>query len=108
MGVTISNCAMQGVQIGDNNIMNINNNQISDREWSELEDFFCQSLTHFGEDTSYHFLSKEALDYTKKKDKKGLVDFIKKYMKEFTNGIFCNLASTSIIEIIKKIGVTLI
>lgn len=49
----------------------------------------------------YYFLVKEAEDYIKQRDEKGLKKFIKKYAAEFTTGVFCNVASANIVEILK-------
>ena len=98
------NCTLNNSQVGDKNFMSISNPVIN-KDWEELEKFFESKLQMLEKDTIYYFLAKEAEDYTKKRDKKGLKDFIQKYASEFASGIFCNIASTGIINILERLGI---
>lgn len=104
MNVEMNNCKMTNTQIGENNYMNIATS-VSDDEWKKLELFFKERSEMV--EKEYSFLAKEAENYVKKRDKKGLKEFIHRYVPEFTAGIFCNLASSGIVDLLQKFGIWL-
>lgn len=100
--IKMDNCNMTNTQIGENNYMSIETS-VSDNEWEKLELFFRERAETV--EKKYSFLAKEAENYVKKKDKKGLKEFIHRYLPEFTAGIFCNLASSGIVDLLQKFGI---
>lgn len=100
--IKMDNCNMTNTQIGKNNYMSISTS-ISDDEWKKLESFFDEKLETV--EKEYCFLVKEAGNYVKRRDKKGLKEFIHRYVPEFTTGIFCNLASSGIVGLLQKFGI---
>lgn len=102
--INISNSEIMGSQIGEKNIMNLSGGVLDD-DWKCLEQFWGDRAASCNKESVYYFLINEARDYTKKKDRKGLKEFIKKYASEFATGIFCNLASTSVINALANLGI---
>lgn len=97
-------CDIKSSQVGENNSIVVRN-FVSEDDWEELELFFNRKKQTLDRNNICYFLAKEAEDYTKKRNKIGLKNFIQKYASEFATGIFCNIASTNIINLLEKLGI---
>lgn len=96
------------LQVGNDNYMDIKgegdfNNIIIDEEWKQLQ-FLLDKCLAEGTNNSFQFkILFNANEYVKRKDKRGLRDFINKNKDDFWTSVASSTVAAGLVEILKKI-----
>lgn len=93
-------------QVGDHNTM-YNNKSLTENDWKMIEQIFDQKLKELTDNSELHHFFDESKKYASNKDKVGLQFHFKKNCSEFVKNVLYNMASTGIIALLSKIGITI-
>lgn len=91
-------------QIGDNNTTYYNDS-LTENDWKNLERFFDQSLKEINNDSNLYRFFSESKKCASDKNTVALKDHYKRNCTEFIKNVLYNMASTSIITLLSKIGI---
>ena len=87
------------VVVGEGNQVAVSSNNELNWEYIQVElENVCRKISN---NTIEHVVTKEAIDCTKRKDKDGLKNILKKYSVWFCSDVFKGIVSSGIVEIIK-------
>lgn len=102
MKINKSNFSNSPITIGDGNKITIKNSDKS-INWELLQDELIKASSKLPESSKEHASVKEALKYSMLKDKRGLIQFLKKHCSDFTSDLFKGVASDTLSKIIDSI-----
>lgn len=97
MGNTIN---ITNAQFGDGNVM-INN--MHEAEWEKIQEFLEARVDELQSMERLSNVAKEALEYVKKRDEKGLKGFIERNKESVITNIFSTVASSELMQVLDKL-----
>ena len=101
--ITVSNSILDRspVTLGQGNVVVVSAGDGLD--WKYIQDELEKASSRLADNTMEYVVTKDAIDYVKKKDKEGFKNIIKKYSMWFCSDVFKGIVSGGIVEIIKAL-----
>lgn len=106
ISLNIKNSCLNGspITVGEGDDIKVNIcSQIENIDWEKLQDELIEVSAQLMKSSQEYKASKEALNKVMNKDKKGLIDVIKKNFSSFTSDIFTGIASGMLVEFLMSL-----
>lgn len=101
-----NNYNFSNVQIGNNNNMyntyETKSEILQEKHWAELEIFLNERLKELKYGSENYMIAKECLEYSKKRDEKGLRRYINANKENFLTNVLSDVVSSGLLFVLNK------